>query len=78
MWEETCLPIMGKIKGQGKGELVAYSGHVDKGRELPTMQVMNAHMAILNCLSKSRNHAVHQPPIPRAVHSPLLKVSQGL
>lgn len=62
---------MGKVKEEGKGELVAYRDHVDKGRELLTMQVVNAHMAILNYLSKSRDHAVHQLPIPRAVHVPL-------
>ena len=71
IWEEASLSILEKTKGQGKGELVAYNGNADTGRELPTVQVVNAHATTLNCISKFRDHAVHQLQPPKAVCSPL-------
>lgn len=71
IWEEASLSVRGKSKGQGKGELVAYNGHVDRGRELPTVQVVNARMTTLNHLSKFSDHAVHQLQPPKAARIPL-------
>jgi len=68
-WAETSLSILAKTKGQGRAELVAYSGHADTDRELPAVQAVSAHLATRNCVSKFGDCAAHQLQPPKAVHS---------